>query len=68
VVSFEYDFSLARILWAPPQLHRQAPDLRVAIAGLLHFTVETDDPLYKKASGYYLGLETEYRMSVRCSA
>ena len=46
VVSAEYDFSLARILWAPRNFTGQAPDLRVAIAGLLHFTVETDDPLY----------------------
>ena len=26
-------------------------------------TVATDDPYYKNASGYYLGLETEYRMT-----
>ncbi len=63
VVSAEYDFSVAPILWAPRSFTGQAPDLRVAIAALLHFTVGTDDPYYKKASGYYLGLETEYRMT-----
>ncbi len=63
VISAEYDFSLARILWSPRSFTGQAPDLRVAIAGLFHVTVATEDPLYKKASGYYLGLETEYRMT-----
>ena len=63
VLSAEYDFSVAPILWAPRSFSGQAPDLRVAIAALLHFTVATDDPLYKKASGYYVGLETEYRMT-----
>jgi hypothetical protein len=63
VLSAEYDFSVAPILWAPRSFSGQAPDLRVAIAALLHFTVATDDPLYKNASGYYLGIETEYRMT-----
>ena len=63
VVSAEYDFSVAPILWAPRSFSGQAPDLRVAIAALLSYTVETQDPFFKNSVGYYLGLETEYRMS-----
>jgi hypothetical protein len=63
VVSAEYDFSVSRILWAPRNFTGNAADLRVAIAGLYHRTLATDDPLYQKASGYYLGLDTEYRMT-----
>jgi len=63
VVSAEYDFSVSRILWAPRNFSGNAPDLRVSIAGLYHRTLATDDPLYQKASGYYLGLDTEYRMT-----
>jgi hypothetical protein len=63
VLSAEYDFSLASILWSPRSFTGQAPDIRFSIAGMLDFTVATDDPYYKKANGYFFGLETEYRMS-----
>jgi len=63
VLSAEYDFSVAPILWAPRSFTGQAPDLRVALAALLEWTIATDDPYYKNASGFYLGLETEYRMT-----
>jgi hypothetical protein len=63
VLSAEYDFSVAPILWAPRSFSGQAPDLRVAIAGLLSYTIDTEDPFFKNSVGYYLGLETEYRMS-----
>jgi hypothetical protein len=63
VLSAEYDFSLASILWAPRSFTGAAPDIRVSIAGMLDFTVSTDDPYFKKANGYFFGLETEYRMS-----
>jgi hypothetical protein len=63
VASAEYDFSLAPILWAPRSFNGQAPDLRVAIAGMLSYTVATEDPFFKNSVGYFFGLETEYRMT-----
>jgi len=63
VISAEYNFSVSRILWAPRSFNGDAPDLRVAIAGMLTRTVATDDPTYKNATGKYLGFETEYRMT-----
>jgi len=63
VVSAEYDFSVAPILWAPRSFPNQSPDLQVRIAALLSYTVATQDTYFKNSVGYYLGLETEYRMS-----
>ncbi len=63
VIGAEYDFSVSRILWHPRSFTSQAPDIRVAIAGMLTRTVATDDPYYKNATGYFFGLETEYRMT-----
>jgi hypothetical protein len=63
VVGAEYNFSLSRILWAPRSFNGDAPDLRVAIAGMVTRTIETLDPNYKDMNGYYVGLETEYRMT-----
>jgi hypothetical protein len=63
VIGVEYDFSVSRILWHPRGFNSQAPDIRVAIAGMLTRTVATDDPVYKSATGYFFGLETEYRMT-----
>jgi hypothetical protein len=63
VIGGEYDFSLSSILWYPRSFTGQAADLRVAIAGMLTRTVATDDPNYKNMTGYYGGVETEYRMT-----
>jgi hypothetical protein len=63
VIGAEYNFSVSRILWAPRSFNGDAPDLRIAIAGMLTRTVASDDPLFKNATGYYFGLETEYRMT-----
>jgi hypothetical protein len=63
VVSAEYDFSLSSILWYPRTFTGQSADLRVGIAGMITRTLATDDPLYKDATGYYFGLDTEYRMT-----
>jgi hypothetical protein len=63
VVGAEYDFSVSSILWHPRSFTSQAPDIRVAIAGMLTRTVDTDDPYYKNDMGYFFGLETEYRMT-----
>jgi hypothetical protein len=63
VIGAEYDFSIASILWHPRSFNANAPDIRVAVAGMMTRTVETDDPFYKNATGYFFGLETEYRMT-----
>jgi hypothetical protein len=61
-VSAEYDFSVARMLWHPRSFDGRAPDVRVRIAGIGHWTVATDDPAFEGASGYMLGNEIEYQM------
>jgi hypothetical protein len=63
IVGAEYDFSVSSILWYPRTFTGNAPDLRVAIAGMLTRTLATDDPLFKGATGYFFGVETEYRMT-----
>jgi hypothetical protein len=63
VVSAEYDFSVSSILWHPRTFTGQAPDLRVGIAGMMTKTLDTSDPNYQHATGYFFGLETEYRMT-----
>jgi hypothetical protein len=63
----EWDFSVSSILWYPRSFTGQAPDLRVGIAAMLTRTVATDDPNYKNMTGYYTGVETEYRFSSLCS-
>jgi hypothetical protein len=67
VIGGEYDFSVSSILWHPRSFTGQAPDLRVAIAAMVTRTVATDDPNYKNMTGYYTGVETEYRFSSLCS-
>jgi hypothetical protein len=63
VVSAQWDFSLARILWHPRNFDGRHPDIRGGIAGLYHATVKTDDPLYDGATGYTVGAELEYVLS-----
>jgi hypothetical protein len=60
VLSAQWDFSLARILWHPRNFDGRHPDLRGGIAGMVHKTFSTDDALYKGAKGYLLGIEAEY--------
>ena len=72
VIGAEYDFSVSPILWAkarnpPRRFNGQAPDLRVAIAAMLVRTIATDNRLYKNATGYFVGLDTEYRMTSKFS-
>jgi hypothetical protein len=63
VVGAEYNFSVSRILWHPRSFTGMGPDLRIAIAGMLTRTLDSDDPAYKNAMGYFFGLDTEYRMT-----
>ncbi len=61
-VSAEYNMSLARMTWHPRPFDGRAPDVRVNVAGLVHRTLETDDPLFEDSNGYLLGVELEYQM------
>jgi hypothetical protein len=63
VISGEYDMSLARILWYPRGFDGRGPDVRLAIAGLGHWVLDTDDPSFRHASGYMLGTELQYIMT-----
>jgi len=63
VVGAEYNFSVSRILWFPRSFNGNAPDIRVAIAGMLTRTMVTGDPAFKNAMGYFFGVDTEYRMT-----
>ncbi|HWA71302.1 MAG TPA: hypothetical protein VG937_03155 [Polyangiaceae bacterium] len=71
-ISAQYDFSLASVLWHPQPFDGRGPDVRVAIAGIYHQTLSTDEEAYDKARGvkgkfekphgYQFGLDLEYRM------
>jgi hypothetical protein len=67
VIGAEYDFSVASLLWHPRSFTGQAPDIRVAVAGMMTRTLATDDLSFKDATGYFFGLETEYRMTSNLS-
>jgi hypothetical protein len=62
-VSAEYDLSLARVLWSPQNFDGRAPDVRVAVAGVIDRTLSTSDPIFKNATGYEVGADIEYRFS-----
>jgi len=59
-VSAQWDFSLARMMWAPRNFDGRHPDIRGGIAGIYHATVRTDDPTYHGANGYTFAAEMEY--------
>ena len=59
-VSMEYDFSLSRILSHPVPFDGNGRDLRVALAFVPFWTVETDDPSFEGADGYFLGATFEH--------
>jgi hypothetical protein len=73
VVGAEYNFSVASIVWAkarnpPRSFTGQAPDIRVAIAGMVTRTIESGQAAYQGAMGYFFGLDTEYRLTSMFSA
>jgi hypothetical protein len=67
VIGAEYDFSLSRILWYPRSFTGDAPDIGVKIAGMITRTLATDDQYFKDATGYFFGLEAEYKMTSQIS-
>jgi hypothetical protein len=67
VVGAEYNFSVSSLLWYPRSFTANAPDIRVSIAAMLTRTLSTPDPYFKNATGYFFGVETEYRMTAQFS-
>jgi hypothetical protein len=59
-VSAEYNFSLSRILAHPDPFDGNGRDLRVNLAFLPYWTLETDDPTHEGADGYYVGAYVEH--------
>lgn len=59
-VSAEYDFSVKRMLVHPQPFDGNGHDLRVSLAFLPFWTLETADPKYEDNSGYYLGASFEH--------
>jgi hypothetical protein len=53
VVSAEWDFSIATMLWYPRSFTSNAPDISMRIAGMITRTIDTDDSLFKNATGYF---------------
>jgi hypothetical protein len=68
VVGAEWDFSISTMLWHPRSFTGNAPDIGVKIAGMITRTLQTDDPLFKNATGYYFGIEGEYKMTEHLSS
>jgi hypothetical protein len=62
-LSWEYSLSISRLLWHPRIFDGRSPDLRVTVAGMNWWVVETDDPSFENSSGYTLGTELEYQMN-----
>jgi len=61
-LSTEYDTSVSQLLWHPRPFNGNAPDLRIALAAAMHFTLETGDPAFKGANGFLLGAQFDYQM------
>ena len=60
-ISAQYDVSLAQLAWHPRPFDGRAPDIRVAVAGVHHWTLDTEDERLEGASGYLLGAEVHYQ-------
>jgi hypothetical protein len=63
VIGAEWDFSVARMLWYPRNFPGTSPDIGVKVAAMITRTMATDDPLFKDATGYFFGIEGEYKLT-----
>ena len=63
-ISAQYSLSLATLLWARDgrSFDGNGPDLRVALAGVRHFTLSSKDRYLNGSGGYLLGAELQYQM------
>jgi hypothetical protein len=67
-LSGEYNLSIARLLWHPRAFDGQSPDIRVTLAGMRWWVVDTEDPAFENTTGYTIGNELEYQMNSWFSA
>lgn len=68
MVGAEWDFSVSRMLWYPRSFTGTSPDIGVRVAAMITRTMATDDPLFKDATGYFFGVEAEYKATEHFSA
>ena len=63
-VSAQYTVSLATLLWALDgrSFDGNGPDMRVALAGVRHFTLSSQDRYLDGSGGYLLGADVQYQM------
>jgi len=59
-VSIEYDASLRRMLAFPQPFDGNGQDLRIAVAFLPYWTVQSNDPAYNHTNGYFVGASLEH--------
>jgi hypothetical protein len=62
-LSAEFDTSLARILWFPRSFDGRGPDVGIRLAGIVDWTLASDDRVFKGANGFMIGTEIEYKFS-----
>jgi len=62
-LSAEYNLSVARLLWHPRTFDGRSPDLRITVAGMRWWVVDTGDPAFTNSSGFTAGTELEYQMT-----
>jgi hypothetical protein len=62
-LSAEFDTSLARILWFPRGFDGRGPDVGIRFAGIVDWTLASDDRVFKGANGFMIGTEIEYKFS-----
>jgi hypothetical protein len=61
-LSGEYNLSISRLLWHPKPFDGRSPDIRVTLAGMRWWVVDTADPRFNGSTGYTIGAEFEYQM------
>jgi hypothetical protein len=64
VVSAQLNTSLATLLWSAQgrTFDGNGPDVRIALAGVGHFTLASRDPHMDGANGYLVGTDIQYQM------
>jgi hypothetical protein len=64
VISAQVDTSLATLLWSRNgrNFDGNGPDVRIALAGVSHFTLASNDVHMDGAKGYLIGTEIQYQM------
>lgn len=64
VISAQFNTSLATLLWSRQgrNFDGNGPDVRIALAGVRHFTLASNDPHMSESGGFLLGTDVQYQM------